>query len=65
MKSWKFKVFFPLSIIILAILAKFILWDFKISSGKRVGNLTKISKKGKIIIEKIGETIKVRDDLIV
>lgn len=49
MKSWKFKVFFPLSIIILAILAKFILWDFKISSGKRVGNLTKISKKGKII----------------
>lgn len=29
-------------------LAKFILWDFKVSSGKRVGNLTKISKKGKI-----------------
>ncbi len=28
--------------------AKFILWDFKVSSGKRVGNLTKISKKGKI-----------------
>lgn len=28
---------------------KFILWDFKISSGKRVGNLTKISKRGKVL----------------
>ena len=27
--------------------AKWILWDMEVSSGKRVGNLTKISKKGK------------------
>ncbi len=49
MKSWKFKVFFPLTIIILAIIIKLVLWDFKISSGKRVGNLTKISKRGRIL----------------
>lgn len=38
-------------IIFVAVLfaTKFILWDFKISSGKRVGNLTKISKRGKVL----------------
>ena len=47
MKSWKFKILFPVIVITLLIMAKFILWDFPMSSGKRVGNLTKISKKGK------------------
>lgn len=49
MKSWKFKILLPIVLITLLILAKFILWDFPISSGKRVGNLTKISEKGRII----------------
>jgi len=30
------------------VLAKIILWDIPVSTGKRVGNMTKISKKGKI-----------------
>lgn len=47
--SWKVKVVVPLVLIMIAILAKFILWDFNVSTGKRVGNLTKISKKGKLI----------------
>ena len=49
MKSWKFKIFFPVILITIAVASKYILWDFPISTGKRVGNLTKISKKGKII----------------
>tara|TARA_B100001971_G_scaffold91031_1_gene83954 strand:- start:23557 stop:24087 length:531 start_codon:yes stop_codon:yes gene_type:complete len=49
MKSWKFKVLAPIVLISVLVLAKFILFDFPISSGKRVGNLVKISKKGKII----------------
>lgn len=49
MKSWKFKVLTPIILVSLLVLAKFILFDFAVSSGKRVGNLVKISKKGKII----------------
>ena len=49
MKSWKFKVLTPIILVSLLVIAKFILFDFAVSSGKRVGNLVKISKKGKII----------------
>ena len=42
------KLFVLIIIGLLAYSAKYILFDFPISSGKRVGNLTKISKKGKI-----------------
>lgn len=48
MKSWKVKVFVPIVLVTVLFLAKVIMWDFPISTGKRVGNLTKISKKGKI-----------------
>ena len=49
MKSWKWKILLPVILISLLFIAKYILWNFPVSSGKRVGNLTKISKKGKII----------------
>lgn len=49
MKSWKLKILLPVIFITLLILTKFILWDFPVSSGKRVGNLTKISEKGRIL----------------
>ena len=49
MKSWKWKLLLPVIALALLVAAKFILWDFPVSSGKRVGNLTKISKKGKFI----------------
>ena len=49
MKSWKWKILAPVIFITLLVAGKYILWDFPISTGKRVGNLTKISKKGKII----------------
>lgn len=45
----KIKIVASLIIVALLFLTKFILWDFKISSGKRVGNLTKISKRGKVL----------------
>lgn len=48
MKSWKFKILFPVILLTVLFLTKLILWDFSISTGKRVGNLTKISKKGKV-----------------
>lgn len=48
MKSWKVKVFVPIILITILFIGKIILWDFAVSTGKRVGNLTKISKKGKI-----------------
>lgn len=48
MKSWKWKLLIPVILITLLVASKYILWDFPISSGKRVGNLIKISKKGKI-----------------
>jgi len=47
MGSWKLKILFPIIVVTLLVATKYILWDFPISSGKRVGNLTKISKKGK------------------
>ena len=49
MKSWKFKILAPLFLILILAVAQFVLWNYPISTGKRVGNLTKISKKGKII----------------
>lgn len=48
MNSWKWKLLLPIMVITVLISTKYVLWDFPISSGKRVGNLTKISKKGKI-----------------
>lgn len=48
MKSWKWKIIFPFVLVSLIVGTKYVLWDFPVSSGKRVGNLTKISKKGKI-----------------
>ena len=48
MKSWKVKILLPIILISLAFIAKLIVWDFPVSNGKRVGNLVKISKKGKI-----------------
>lgn len=49
MKSWKWKILTPVILLTLIVAAKYVLWDFPVSSGKRVGNLTKISKKGKLI----------------
>ena len=49
MKSWKIKILIPVILITLGFVTKFIIWDFPVSTGKRVGNLTKISKKGKFI----------------
>lgn len=49
MKSWKWKILFPVIVLTILVGTKFILWDFPISNGKRVGNLTKISKKGKFL----------------
>lgn len=48
MKSWKVKILIPIILITLGFITKFIIWDFAVSTGKRVGNLTKISKKGKL-----------------
>lgn len=48
MKSLKWKILIPIILVSILTLAKLIAWDFSISTGKRVGNLTKISKKGKI-----------------
>lgn len=45
----KYKIIIPVILISAAILAKFILWDFAVSSGKRSGNLVKLSEKGKIL----------------
>lgn len=54
-KSWKFKILFPIVLIGLGFLTKFILWDFSISNGKRVGNLVKVSHKGKFSFTKTWE----------
>ena len=48
MKSWKIKVFVPIILVTLLFVGKIVMWDFAVSTGKRVGNLTKISKKGKL-----------------
>ena len=47
MKSWKFRILFPLVLVTMGVIGYYIAWHFPISTGKRVGNLTKISKKGK------------------
>jgi len=54
-KSWKWKILFPVILITLLVGGKYILWDFPVSNGKRVGNLTKISKKGKFFFTKTWE----------
>lgn len=46
--SLKWKILLPIILVSALVLTKLIMWDFPISSGKRVGNLTKISKKGKL-----------------
>jgi len=48
MKSWKWKILVPVILISLLAVAKYVVFDFPVSTGKRVGNLTKISKKGKL-----------------
>lgn len=48
MKGLTKKLIIPAIIILLLFITKYILWDFNVSTGKRVGNLVKISKKGKI-----------------
>jgi hypothetical protein len=48
MKKILKKLILPAVLIVILFITKFILWDFDVSSGKRVGNLVKISKKGKI-----------------
>ncbi len=48
MKSWKVKIIALLVITSLGFLTYYICYQFSVSSGKRVGNLTKISKKGKV-----------------
>lgn len=45
----KHKILIPIVILTLAVIAKFVLMDFPISTGKRTGNLVKISKKGKVL----------------
>jgi hypothetical protein len=55
MKSWKLKILLPIILVGLLVGSKFVLWDFPISSGKRVGNLTKFSKKGKFWFTKTWE----------
>lgn len=75
MRSWKFKILAPIIFIALLALAQYILWSYPVSSGKRVGNLTKISKKGKMIPtwegtidegsgDKLTSYFSVRDDAI-
>lgn len=55
MKSWKWKILLPVVFITIILATKFILWDFPTSSGKRVGNLVKISKKGKFYFTRTWE----------
>lgn len=46
--SLKWKILIPIILVSALVLGKVIMWDFPVSTGKRVGNLTKISKKGKM-----------------
>lgn len=48
MKSLKWKIIIPLIFASILFVAKLILFDYVVSTGKRVGNLTKLSKKGKV-----------------
>jgi hypothetical protein len=51
----KWKIIIPLVLISSLFLAKFILFDYVMSTGKRVGNLTKISKKTRFWVFKTWE----------
>ena len=53
--SLKWKITIPIIFITSLFLAKFILFDYVISTGKRVGNLTKISKKTRYWVFKTWE----------
>lgn len=55
MKSWKVKFLLPVILITILVLTKFIMWDFTVSSGKRVGNLVKVTHKGKFGFTKTWE----------
>lgn len=55
MKSWKWKILTPIILITLIFCTFWVLYEFPVSSGKRVGNLTKISKKGKFYFTKTWE----------
>ncbi len=55
MKSWKWKILTPIVLITLIFCTFWVLYEFPVSSGKRVGNLTKISKKGKFYFTKTWE----------
>lgn len=55
MKSWKWKILTPIILITLIFCAKWIAYDYVLSDGKRVGNLTKISKLGKTFLTKTWE----------
>ena len=55
MKSWKLKILLPLFLVTLLIGTYYVLWHFPVSTGKRVGNLTKISKKGNFWFTKTWE----------
>ena len=49
MKSWKFKIGLLVALVTILIATKYILFNYVVSTGKRVGNLTKISNKGRIL----------------
>lgn len=49
MKGIAFKILFPAILIGCGFLAKYILWDYPVSTGKRTGNLVKLSEKGKVL----------------
>lgn len=55
MKSWKWKILAPIILVTLIFCAKWIAYDYVLSDGKRVGNLTKISKLGKTFLTKTWE----------
>ncbi|MEX0798592.1 MAG: hypothetical protein WEB87_00060 [Bacteriovoracaceae bacterium] len=49
MKNLKYKIMVPVVLLSLAVAAKFVLWDYPVSTGKRTGNLVKVTEKGKIL----------------
>lgn len=55
MKSWKWKILFPVILVTILFCAKWIAYDYVLSDGKRVGNLTKISKVGRTFLTKTWE----------
>lgn len=55
MKSWKWKILIPVILVTLLFCAKWIAYDYVLSDGKRVGNLTKISKVGRTFLTKTWE----------